>query len=163
MQLLVFRTHFAGFFVSTNPTVGLSLNASLQSRGSLTGGNLSSALTRVRTPSLINTVGCGSARTRPLSPAGAYLPGINIKSQKIVSPKAGWQKGKEGKEAPSPEGSNKNRKNTDRHQGATEHGAPLVQRLHISVNTQLMHHAERRVVSGAGHRRPLRLVQQPPA
>lgn len=33
-----------------------------------------------------------------------YLPRINIKSQKIVSPKAGWQKSKEGKEAPSPEG-----------------------------------------------------------
>lgn len=46
--------------------------------------------------------GRGSERTR------SYLPRINIKSQKIVSPKAGWQEGEEGKEASSPEGSNKN-------------------------------------------------------
>lgn len=59
----------------------------------------------------------------PQSAAGAYLPRINIKSQKIVSPKAGWQEGKEGKEASSPEGSNKHRENKEnRHQGATERG-----------------------------------------
>ena len=33
-----------------------------------------------------------------------YLPRVNIKSQKIVSPEAGRQEGKEGKEASSPEG-----------------------------------------------------------
>lgn len=32
-----------------------------------------------------------------------YLPRINIKGQKIVSPKAGWQKREERKETPAPE------------------------------------------------------------
>lgn len=45
------------------------------------------------------------ALTCPCRAAGSYLPRINIKSQKIVSPKAGWQEGEEGKEGSSPEGS----------------------------------------------------------
>lgn len=46
-------------------------------------------------------------------PAGVYLPGINIKSQKRVSPQAGGQQGEEGEDAPAPAGPDR------RQQGAT--------------------------------------------
>lgn len=57
-------------------------------------------------------------------PASAYLPRINIKSQKIVSPKAGWQEGKEGKEASSPEGGSDKKwnKNTNKKKKKTPGG-----------------------------------------
>lgn len=42
---------------------------------------------------------CLSGRRTPR----CYLPRINIKGQKIVSPKAGWQKREERKETPAPE------------------------------------------------------------
>lgn len=74
-------------------------------------------------------------------PSSAYLPRINIKSQKIVSPKAGWQEGKEGKEASSPEGGSDNKIKTQTQtvtkeqtpggdRLGTEHGASISKEAH---------------------------------
>lgn len=68
---------------------------------------------------------CGSQ----FGPAGVYLPGINIKSQKRVSPQAGGQQGEEGEDAPAPAGPDR------RQQGATTRiSTGLTSVLHI--NTQ---------------------------
>lgn len=55
----------------------------------------------------------------PSGPAGVYLPGINIKSQKRVSPEAGGQQGEEGEDAPAPGGPERRRVSTTPHQYST--------------------------------------------